>query len=69
MASSTSSYSFTGEEITHLARCTDQAGFLYLFRRVFTQKAVTFLVSSMLKQHSVLEAFSELPRKNKDSPP
>ncbi len=42
MASSTSSYSFTDDEVTQLARSTDQAEFLYLFKRILNQKAQVF---------------------------
>ena len=40
MASSTSSYSFNEDEITQLARCTDQAEFLYLFKRILQSKSI-----------------------------
>ncbi|MEC7288459.1 MAG: hypothetical protein VXU42_07205, partial [Verrucomicrobiota bacterium] len=40
MASSTSSYSFTEDEVTQLARCTDQAEFLYLFKRILQSKSI-----------------------------
>ena len=40
MASSTSSYSSTDDEVTQLARCTDQAEFLYLFKRILQSKSI-----------------------------
>ena len=40
MASSTSSYSFNEDEITQLARGTDQAEFLYLFKRILQSKSI-----------------------------
>ena len=40
MASSTSSYIFTDNEFTQLARCTDQAEFLYLIKRILQSKSI-----------------------------
>ena len=40
MAYSTSSYSFTDDEVTQLARCTDQAEFLYLIKRFLQSKSI-----------------------------
>ena len=40
MASSTSSYSFTEDGVTQLARCTDQAEFLYSFKRILQSKSI-----------------------------
>ena len=39
MASSTSSYSVTEDEVAQLARCTDQAEFLYLFKKILQLKS------------------------------
>ena len=40
MASSTSRYNFTGDEVSQLARCTDQAEFLYRFKRLLNTKSI-----------------------------
>ena len=60
MASSKTSCSFTDDEVSQLASCDDQAEFLYLY--LFKKNSppikkhgpFCFLLSSMLKQHSVL---------------
>ena len=40
MASSTSAYSFTDEEVSHLANCNDQAEFLHFFQRLLQSKSI-----------------------------
>ena len=68
MASSTSAYSFTDEEVSHLANCNDQAEFLHFFQRILQSKSInltavfdaqTTLVSSTDYGASVLTRFFE----------
>ncbi len=74
MASSASSYSFTDDEVTQLARCTDQAEFLYLFKRILQSKSIdlsavfdaqTTLGTSTDYGASVLTRFFEAQSPNK----
>ena len=54
MASSTSAYSFTDDDVSHLANCNDQAEFLHFFQRILQSKSIDLTLPSMLKLHSVL---------------
>merc|ERR1711991_1079503 len=40
MASATSAYSFTDEEVSHLANCNDQEEFLHNFQRILQSKGI-----------------------------
>ena len=40
MASSTSAYSFTDEEVSQLANCNDQDEFLHFFQRILQSKGI-----------------------------
>ena len=40
MASATSAYSFTDEEVSHLANCNDQEEFLHVFQRILQSKGI-----------------------------
>lgn len=40
MASFTSRYGFTDEDVSQKASCTDQAEFLYLFKRILHSKSI-----------------------------
>ena len=40
MASSTSAFSFTDEEVSQLANCNDQAEFLHFFQRILQSKGI-----------------------------
>ena len=57
MASSTSSYSFTEDEVTQLARCTDQAEFLYLFKKILQSKSID--LSAVFDAQTTLGASSD----------
>ena len=45
MASSTSAYSFTDEEVSQLANCNDQDEFLHFFQRILRYSHTSFLLS------------------------
>ena len=68
MASSTSAYSFTDDDVSLLANCNDQAEFLHFFQRILQSKSInltavfdaqTTLVSSTDYGASVLTRFFE----------
>ena len=40
MASSTSAYSFTDDDVSHLANCNDQAEFLHFFQRILQSQSI-----------------------------
>ena len=40
MASATTTYNFTDEEVSHLANCNDQDDFLYNFTRILQSKGI-----------------------------
>ena len=40
MASATSAYSFTDEEVSRLANCNDQEEFLHVFQRILQSKGI-----------------------------
>ena len=40
MASATTTYNFTDEEVSHLANCNDQGDFLYNFQRILQSKGI-----------------------------
>jgi hypothetical protein len=40
MASATSAYSFTDEEVSQLANCNDQDEFLHFFQRILQSKGI-----------------------------
>ena len=40
MASATSAYSFTDEEVSQLANCNDQDEFLHFFQRILQSKSI-----------------------------
>ena len=40
MASATTTYNFTGEEVSHLANCNTQDDFLFNFQRILQTKGI-----------------------------
>ena len=40
MASATTTYNFTGEEVSHLANCNTQDDFLFIFQRILQTKGI-----------------------------
>ena len=40
MASATTTYNFTDEEVSHLANCNDQDEFLHFFQRILQSKGI-----------------------------
>ena len=55
MASATTTYNFTDEEVSHLANCNDQDDFLYNVQRILQSKGIDVTLSSILKPHLVLQ--------------
>ena len=57
MASATTTYNFTDEEVSHLANCNDQDDFLYNFQRILQSKGIDFQVFTQVQLELLVVGF------------